>query len=157
MISEDGTIEIEWPPTLIVPRLTKNDFLATPLGKISRLWNENELWSRYAFEPVIINGEAFAMDICFCDDQLYLVGFISLRPEFDQTGQPFSFEKDYALHLFHKRFLEKQFDPAAEPRMPDDPTAEFGYRFSWGGVCAATNPKLDGRFIAIQYTSISHN
>lgn len=157
MISEHGAIEIEWPPTLIVPSITKGDFLASPLGKISRLWNHNPPWVRYAFEPVIIQAEAFAMDICFFHERIYSMGFISLRPEFDQSETTFSFEKDCALHLFHKRFLERLFDPVAAPRMPDDPAAEFGYRFSWGGVYAATAATSDGRFIAVQYTSGSHN
>jgi len=154
MIYPDGAIKIGIPNVTITQRMTRDDFLASPLFAVSKPMNQNAPWSRYSFRPVTADGEHFAGDVCFYDGVLYSLSLCSIRPEFGSSWNDYSVEKERAAHCFHKELLKRIFGRPPDkhiPRGADERDADAGYILPWGEVWASTDIKSAICDILVKY------
>lgn len=157
MINSDGTIEFESPKARISPHTTLDVFWNSPLFNLSKPLNQNDPWFRYSFQSVMVGGEHFAGDICFCSGLIYSIDLCVIRPEFGNSWGDASVEKEQERHRFHKQLLQRIFMRSPDHIIPCelnqwDAAAEFN--FPWGSVSAYTDIKAYSCSIAIKYTLI---
>jgi hypothetical protein len=160
MIHSDGTIEIESPQITITPKFSREDFLSSSLFLASKPQNQNEPYSRYGFESIILKQEEhFYASICFKCGHLHDFIVASLRPEFNASKSLCLDDK--LRHEFHKKLLEVSFKNPPDERTymiyyptPRDEVS-VSYNFQWGTVSAGIDTRTDDAHIYVKY--INHD
>jgi hypothetical protein len=153
MIRPDGTIEIESPRIIITPQFSRKDFLASPLYPVTRPANQNEPYSRFAFDSISLHpGEFFNGSICFKNGLLFDFHAASLRLEFDASRS--SSHCDGLRHEHHKKLLLMAFQKQPDERFywtNSKDEMRVTYHFPWGEVSALIHYKTDDAMIIANY------
>src|SRR2546425_13336596 len=149
--TNDGSIQLESPRYCITPRLTKEDFLQSFLGIMSKPYVINPPWCSYWVRPIMMLGDEFAGTLFFEGSRLTDFYFASTRPEFGES----SLEKELARKRYHEIWLNRLFGTGrihvANPESWDTGEERVDHIFPWGSVISVYDERSCASRVIVRY------
>jgi hypothetical protein len=121
--TKTGAIYLEAENFVIRPSLTREEFLASPLGKVSGIYVKNEPHCSFSTGILKIMGDSFYITLFFLGSALFEIDFVTTEAGFGPSWAEWSEEKELQRKRFHDSWLNKVL---GNDRYP--------YDYKWGSV-----------------------
>ena len=135
-----GQIQLPSDSIRVGPSLTREQFLASPLGGQCRELVHNEPYSSFALPTVLFDGHSFAWSLWFRGSVLQRASIECADAEFGSSWSDWSQEREFARKRFHDSLLQSV--------LGENWSRE---RFSWGAVYSGYDPKGGCSSIGVTY------
>jgi hypothetical protein len=135
---KNGNVKFPTWDVALSPKMTREEFLASPLAKNSKIGISNEPHCSWRIPPSFWKDRWWSVMVYFLDQKICMITLSAWENQDGPRWEDWSKEEQLRLKEFHSKTLRGLF-------------GFFPYRFSWGKVESIYDEKSASSSIVISY------
>jgi len=149
--SKTGRITIKQPTLVLDPAVTKTTLASSLCKGDSVRIHSKPPWTLFTLNNTLLDGDVFALTICFHGEHIEYLTLASRRPEFGRQFTELSQTSENARQAFHNQWLHRHLAGmvVCASHGPDMPA--WTWNVPWGRIISGWDVKNGTAEIVIRY------